>query len=138
MRAWRRVSKTKGGFICAIGVDRIANVRISADYTPSGYTITRPDEMIGIYKHKGLALVTDGEILPIAQGPLGGKGAFYQCRYGDYLMAMNCTDEKTFEIDIPNDLKDTSAEELISGRKYKLTQVVVQPLGTLILYTGRR
>jgi hypothetical protein len=119
-------------------IDRIANVRIRTDYTPSGYTVTRPDEMIGIYKHKGLVLATDGEALPIAEGPLGGKGDFYQCRYGDYLIAMNCTHEKTFEIDIPSDLKDTGAEELISGRQYKLTQIAVQPQETLILYIGRR
>jgi hypothetical protein len=119
-------------------IDRIANVRICTSYTPSGYTITRPDEMIGIYKHKDLTLATDSEVLPIAEGPLGGKGDFYQCRYGDYLIAMNCTEEKTFEIDIPFDLKGTIAEELISGRQYKLTQIVLQPLETLILYTGRR
>jgi len=76
MRAWRRVSKTKGGFICAIGIVYLC---ISDD----------------------------------------------SCRYGDYLIAMNCTHEKTFEIDIPVDMKDTSAEELISGRKHKLTQIVV-------------
>jgi hypothetical protein len=51
---------------------------------------------------------------------------------------MNCTHEKTFEIDIPNDMKGTSAEELISGRTYKLAHVIVQPRETLVLYTGRR
>jgi len=118
-------------------IDRIANVKICARYTPSGYTITRPEEMVGIYRHKDLVLATDGEILPIAEGPLGGKGDFYQCRYGDYLIAMNCTDEKTFEMDIPDDLKNTSVKELISDRAYRLDQIVVQPRKTLVLYTGR-
>jgi len=50
---------------------------------------------------------------------------------------MNCTDEKTFEMDIPDDLKNTSIKELISDRAYKLDQIVVQPRKTLVLYTSR-
>ncbi len=115
-------------------IDRLASVRICTNYTPSGYSVVRPEEMLGTYKYEGMALATDGEILPIAEGPLGGRGDFYQCRYGDYLIFMNCTDEETYKPDIPDDLKDLSAKDLISGDTYKLDQVIVPPGRTLVLY----
>ena len=115
-------------------VDRLANARIRTMYTPSGYSIVRPGEMLGTYKYEGMALATDGEVLPIAEGPLGGRGDFYQCRYGDYLIGMNCTDEETFELDIPDDLKDSRAKDLISGETYKMDQITVPPQKTLVLY----
>jgi hypothetical protein len=115
-------------------IDRLANVRIHTSYTPSGYSIVRPAEMLGTYKYKDMTLATDGEILPIAEGPLGGRGDFYQCRYGDYLTLMNCTDAKTYKPDIPDDLKNSSAKDLISGETYKLDQITIPPEKTLVLY----
>jgi len=115
-------------------IDRLANVRICTNYTPSGYSIVRPAEMLGTYKYEDMALATDGEILPIAEGPLGGKGDFYQCRYSDYLIFMNCTDEETYRPEIPDDLKSLSARDLISDSIYKLDQIIVPPQKTLVLY----
>ena len=63
-------------------------------------------------------------------------GYFYQCRYGDYLILMNCTDAEIYKPDIPDDLKNSSAKDLISGETYKLDQIAIPPEKTLVLYTS--
>ena len=115
-------------------IDRIANVRIQTRYTPSGYTITRPAERCGPFVPKGTPLATDGEVLPIAEGSLGGRGDLYVCRYGDYFIVMNTTADRSIEPDIPDDLKGASGRDLLTGRPVTLNGLQVPPLSTLVLY----
>jgi hypothetical protein len=114
-------------------MDRIAVVRQRTDFEPSGMTYTRPDWTNFGFGNGGLRYpgvfhsAHAGEKLPIAKIPpevsfkegqenvYAGKGDFYVLRYGPYLIGMNMTKERTFELTVPADVK--SATELISGRK---------------------
>ena len=82
-------------------IDRIANVRIETEFTPSGGAITRPGERPGPFVERGKRLVTDGDVLPLAAGPLGGAGDFHAARYGEYLIGMNCSRDRTFRPAVP-------------------------------------
>ena len=71
---------------------------------------------------------------------------FYQLHYGNYLIAMNTTEEGTyresaFELQEPDDLDldqpMTEALDLVSGKMIDLTKpVIVEPRSTVILYLG--
>lgn len=120
-------------------VDRIANIRIATEYTPSGKSIVRPKERCGQFVKPGAVLVTDGEELPLAAGPLGGMGDFYTARYGDYLIGMNCTGDRTFTLRIPPRSAGRPLRELVSGEMTGPAAThVVGPGTTAILYLGPR
>lgn len=95
--------------------DRIANVHIETRFTPSGRSVTRPKERCGPFVKPGTSLATDGEELPLAAGPLGGLGDLYVARYGPYLVAMNCTRGRTFELAIPPALRACRLRDLVTG-----------------------
>lgn len=69
---------------------------------------------------------------------------FYQLRYGDYVIAMNTTEEDTyreqiFQVQEPENLERPIREvrDLISGEMIDLTKPVkVEPRSTVILYLG--
>ncbi|MEO5914790.1 MAG: hypothetical protein ABIS50_11185 [Luteolibacter sp.] len=100
--------------------DRIATVMEDIDYTPSGMEYTRPNWTnfgFGNGGHPYPANYTSahtGEKLPIAKIPAGvsfkpgeeniyaGRGDFYQLRYGPYLIAMNMSADKTFDLKAPD------------------------------------
>jgi hypothetical protein len=116
-------------------VDRIANIRIETEFTPSGMTITRPKELSGCFVEPGAKLVTDGEPLPLAAGPLGGMGDFYVARYGEYLVGMNCTADRMFRLAIPADLARGRRTDLISKRNYRPAAVHrIGPGATAVLH----
>ena len=116
-------------------VDRIANVRIRTRFCPSGYALTRPAERCGPFVPGGVALATDGEILPIADGPLPGKADLYECRFGPYLIVMNTTADRSFEAEIPVDLQGSAAIDLIGKEAVRLDTLKVGPARTMVLYT---
>jgi hypothetical protein len=90
-----------------------------------------------------------GERLPISQrpadaklpeygqfGPFVGRAAFYQLRYGDYLIGLNTTEANRYDLDVPNGR--AGAPDLISGNPVDASagHVPVPPRSTVILYLG--
>lgn len=100
--------------------DRIATVAADIQYTPSGMEYERPNWTNFGFADGGLRYPVDitsahaREKLPIAKIPAGvdfkigqesiyaGKGDFYQVRYGRYVIAMNMSTDKTFDVNAPN------------------------------------
>jgi hypothetical protein len=71
---------------------------------------------------------------PGQESPFAGRGSFYQLHYGNYLIGMNCTKDKTYELNIPTVAKGTSAPDLISGQTLALQDKVnVPPQSTVVL-----
>ncbi len=69
-------------------------------------------------------------------GPFVGKAAFYSMQYGDYLIGMNTTENRSYTLHVPPGYRQ--APELISGKEMELTgEVTVPPLSTLVLYLGK-
>jgi hypothetical protein len=99
--------------------DRIATVKLDTGFTPSGMEYSRPDWTNfgfanGGHRYPGqYQSAHAGEKLPIARIPDGvafkagqenihaGRGDFYQLRYGQYLIAMNMSADKSFEMKAP-------------------------------------
>jgi hypothetical protein len=88
-----------------------------------------------------------GEKLPIAKIPsdvrfrpgeesvYAGKANFYTLRYGDYLIGLNTTTDKTFELRPP--AASASAIDLVSGKTVKLAgPIPVAPRSTVVLWFG--
>ena len=135
-------------------VDRIAVVREDAQFTPSGQFYLRPDWITFAFGNGGpkypgeMHSACAGEQLAIGKMPDGvkfklgdenvyaGKADFYTLRYGDYLIGINMTTGKTFELQPPTGLSE--ARELISRKTVKLdTLVKVAPRSTVVLYFGK-
>ncbi|HEY3325453.1 MAG TPA: hypothetical protein VGP72_33685 [Planctomycetota bacterium] len=121
---------------------RIAVVREEAVFEKSAQTYTRPDwtnmgfgnggHRYPMELHSALA----GEKLPIAKIPDGirfkpgdesvfaGKAEFYTLAYGKYLIGMNCSKEKTFDLTVPKDcakaLDLVTRKEMAAGTVLKL------------------
>ena len=61
---------------------------------------------------------------------------FYTLRYGNYLIGMNLTTDKTFELKPPAGIAE--AKELVSGKTVKLdAPLKVAPRSTVVLYFGK-
>jgi hypothetical protein len=135
-------------------IDRIAVVRVETEFTPSGQFYTRPDWVISDFLTGGPQYPVElhsahlGEQLPIARIPAGvkfkpgdenayaGKGDFYTLRYGDYLIGMNMTTDRTFELKPPAGVK--AAPDLVSRKTVKLNAPVkVTPRSTVVLWLGK-
>ncbi len=135
--------------------DRIAVVREQTKFEPAGIEYTRPDWVNFGFANGGLRYPGNlhsahaGEKLPIAKIPAGiafkagqensfaGRGTFYELRYGPYLIGMNMTKDKTFELPTPAGLK--SAPELVSRKTMPLSGTVsVPPRSTVVLLVGAR
>ena len=135
-------------------MDRIAVVREEVEFVPSGQFYTRPDWInfgfaSGGPRYPGeMHSAHAGEKLPIAKIPDGvkfkpgdesvyaGKGEFYTLRYGNYLIGMNLTADKTFELKTPPEMIE--AEELVSGKPIKLkAPVQIPPRSTRVLWFGK-
>ena len=132
--------------------DRIAVVREETEFEPGGLSYTRPDAIGGntqggVHYPDDLHSAEAGEKLPIAKIPGGlrfgpgdesvyaGKGEFYALRYGNYLIGMNMTTDKMFELKTPDDIKE--ARELVSGKTLLLGAALkVQPRSTVVLWFG--
>lgn len=117
-------------------IDRIAVVQEDAQFTPSGQFYTRPDWINFGFGNGGPKFPAElhsahaGEELPIAKVPAGvqfrpgdesvyaGKADFYTLRYGSYLIGMNLTTDKMFELKPPTGIAE--AKELVSNKIVKL------------------
>lgn len=128
--------------------ERIAIVRQETLFEPYGEFYSRPDWIDfgfakGGHKYPGkLHSAHTGEKLPIAKIPDGvkfepgdesfyaGKGDFYICRYGRYLIAMNTTKNKTFEAEAP-----AKSRDLVTGKTFESDQKVkVGPRTTAVFF----
>ena len=134
--------------------DRIAVVREETQFDPHGMTYTMPDwtdtEMPGgghlypVEAHQADA----GTVLPIARVPVtdrykpgdenvhAGRGTFYKLRYGPYLIAMNCTADRTFTLALPVGGGPLRA---LTGGKAPVkagSTVAVGPGSTVVYYVG--
>jgi hypothetical protein len=66
-----------------------------------------------------------------------GKGDFYVLSYGDYLIGMNMTTDKVFELKPPTGISE--AKELASGKIVKLSgPLKVVPRTTVVLWFGKK
>lgn len=135
-------------------MDHIAVVHVETRFTPSGMYYTRPDQINFGFGNGGprypvkMHSAFTGEKLPIAKIPAGvkfkpgdenvyvGKGDFYTLRYGDYLIGMNMTPDKTFELQ--PDAKAREAKELVSQKIVSLNAPLkVPPRSTVVLWFWR-
>jgi hypothetical protein len=135
-------------------VDRIAVVHEDAKFEPSGQFYARPDWVNFGFGNGGPRYPVEmhsahaGEKLPVAKIPDGvkfkpgdesvyaGKAEFYALRYGNYLIGMNLTTDKTFELKPPVGARE--AKELVSGKTVKLdAPLKVAPRSTVILWLGK-
>jgi hypothetical protein len=136
-------------------VDHIAVVKEDVQFTPGGEVYTRPDWTTfgfgnGGPKYPGnLHSAHAGEKLPIAKVPgdvkfkpgdenvYAGKGEFYTLRYGNYLIGMNMTTDKTFELKVPDAVlkepKELVSQKLLS----QAAPVKVAPRSTMVLFFGK-
>jgi hypothetical protein len=133
--------------------ERIAVLSEQTDFIDSGQIYTRPDWIDQYMAHGGytypggLHSALAGEQLPIAQFPPGdttrygsedpfaGRGTFYQLRYGNYLIGMNSSDQKTFQLAVPAGLGQ--ARDLISGTVRNLSEPInIPPRSTVVLWLG--
>ena len=136
--------------------DRIAVVRQDEQFEPSGMTYERPDWVNMGFGNGGMRYPGNdhsaiaGEKLPIAKIPAGvpfkpgdesvyaGRASFYILRYGPYLVGMNTTPDKTFDLKVPDDAK--SAKALVSGGTDATSgeMLKVGPRSTHVYYLGSR
>ena len=135
-------------------IDRIAVVHEDERFEPDGRFWTRPDWVNMGFGGGGMRYPGDlhsalaGENLPIAkipadsqfkpgdESPFAGRASFYQLRYGPYLIGMNSTNDKTFELQGPPGVD--SARDLVSGQTVSLlAPVKVAPHATVVLYLDR-
>jgi hypothetical protein len=134
---------------------RIATVKSLFEVVPSGEEWTRPDvidfERSGGFPPPGedTHQALQGEALPISKrpgdasepkygtwGPFVGKAAFYWLRYGDYVIGINTTENRSYPLPTPSGF--TQAPDLASGKALDLRhEVKVGPRTTVVLYLGK-
>lgn len=135
-------------------IDRIATVSEAIECAPSGLEYTRPNWTNFGFANGGFRYperidsAHAGEKLPIARIPrdiafkagqesiFAGKGEFYTLRYGSYLIAMNMSEDKSFELTIPSEA--TSVKDLVSGNR-NVVAGTTQNVGartTAVFYLG--
>ncbi|HEX7577762.1 MAG TPA: hypothetical protein VF430_06990, partial [Verrucomicrobiae bacterium] len=131
--------------------DRIAVVKEDVEFQPSGLFYTRPDWTTFGFGDGGPRYPQDlhsaeaGERLPIGRAPAGvmfqpgdenvhaGKGEFYTLHYGDYLIGMNTTKDKTFHLSPAAGAQ--RARELVSQKFLALdAPIPVGPRSTVVLW----
>ena len=130
---------------------QVAVVHEDVKFEPSGKTWKRPNWINfgfgngGLHYPIKLDSAHTGEELPIAklpadvplepgrENPFLGRADFYQLRYGPYLIGMNTTKEKTFELTLPAGVEQ--APDLVTNRSLTLnTPVRVGPRTTVVLF----
>lgn len=133
-------------------LSRIAVVGEQTEFEPSGLTYTRPDWTNMGFGNGGVKYPGDlhsahaGEKLPIAKMPAGvkfkvgdenayaGRGSFYTLRYGHYLIGMNCTTDRHYELKLPAGWAD--ATELAGGKSVKPGDALqVAPRSTMVIFS---
>ncbi len=130
----------------------IASVLAGFEINDAGRVWTRPDVVdflrSGGFRPPGedIHQAWQGEKLPVAKrppdarepadgqwGPFVGKADFYHLRYGDYLIALNTTDDRRFAL--PSIMGFTRARDLASGKLVDLRDApFVGPRSTRVLH----
>ena len=132
-------------------IDRVATVKLETEFTASGMDYTRPDWTNFGFANGGHRYPAEfvsahaGEKLPIARIPEGvafkagqenlhaGKGDFYRLRYGPYLIGMNMSEDRTFELEVPD--HGGEVRELVSGKPPAAGGTLkVGPRSTVVLH----
>ena len=135
-------------------VDHIAVVRQDEQFEASGQFWSRPDWVNMGFGNGGLRYPGDlhsaltGEKLPIAkipegvkfrpgdESPYAGRASFYQLRYGPYLIGMNASPDKSYDLVAPEGLASAAAPELISGKTLPVS-AKVPPHSTVVFFLGQ-
>lgn len=137
-------------------IERIVTAKTEFEYEPSGVKPYIRPQWIDTIRVPGFPPPgTDfdqawaGEEEPVAArpsdaqkpgyndwGPFLGKASYYHLRYGDYLIGMNCSENKTYELAVPDAGK--SWPDLISGKTLSAQQLIqIPPMSTVVLYLGK-
>lgn len=135
-------------------IDRVSNIYIHAEaesdgmvYRRTGNTNIELHAPRDWYKNEVESAHTGEEQL-IAKFPEGtqcvagrescyaGKADYYRMEYGDYIVAMNCTKDRTFELTIPDVRRVINFSDNKSVVKEKMIQI--KPMSTVVLYTGMK
>lgn len=137
--------------------DRTATVALDRqEYEPSGLYFTRPDNphingtRFSIAYPDDGPVWTAGERQPVARLPPGsvyaagedngyaGRADYYQLSYGPYLIAMNSSKDKAFDLALPP--RAAAVRELVSGVELPPGQASVRlkPGSTAVIYLGQR
>lgn len=134
-------------------MERLANVYTKVEFTDSGLRYTRPDWVnLGFWGtrewYEGVHSAHAGEVLPIARIPEGipfkpgdenafaGRADFYLLEFGNYVIGMNSSTNKTTEIDVPSARKVlnlTNNKEIVTSGKVK-----IKPQSTIVLYIEKK
>jgi hypothetical protein len=139
-------------------IERSATVWQKTQFEDSGQTYRMDDHVNAPFSGKferdykdgglGETLAEAGTELSIAQVPdsvedytpgkeniFAGKGDFYLLEYGNYLIAMNCTKDQSFPLEIPETF--AGAKELVSGKTVETGSVEIAPSKTVVLYRAK-
>ena len=129
--------------------DRIANICIESQFEPSGLFFTRRNWVTLSWLpirnfYPGIESAHVGEVLPIAkvpggiefkpgeENPYAGKAEFYKMKYGKYLVAMNCTDDKSYDLEVPAGY--SNATDLVTKKKIGNVKLLhIKPRTTVVL-----
>lgn len=128
-------------------IDRVATVFQDIKFTDSGMRYKRPERVNLAFSdardfYPEIKSAHTGEELPIAKIPAGiqfepgsenayaGRGDFYTLRYGKYLIAMNCTKDRSYELKVPQKDKVFSFPE---KEEVKQPIINVSPHTTVVL-----
>lgn len=153
-RAERAVNRVARVFEMTPQLTRIATVRSEAEIIDSGETYTRPDWIDRIRGRgitppgQNLHQAWAGEVMPISKrpegatspkygewGPFVGKAAFYQLRYGDFLIGVNTTEDREYTLKVPAGLE--RAIDLVTRKEIDTKHGVRIPaLSTVVLDLG--
>ncbi|MDC7676284.1 hypothetical protein [Asticcacaulis machinosus] len=136
--------------------DRLATVALDRQaYAPSGLYYTRPNNphingtRFTVKYPDDADVWTAGEKDPVAKLPEGskyvpgednpyaGRADYYQLTYGPYLVAINGSTQKSFELKLPTrtaPVKDLVSGALVATDKATLT---VPPSTTTVIYLGK-
>ena len=132
-------------------VERVATVKLDTEFRPSGLDYVRPNWTNFGFANGGHRYPAEfvsahaGEKLPIAKIPDGiafkpgqenihaGKGDFYQLRYGPYLIAMNTSADRSFDLTAPDHAG--LIRNLTHGKKVRPGSTAkIAPRSTLVLH----
>lgn len=128
-------------------IEQVSTVFQDVKYTDSGLTYQRPPRVNLHFSdardfYSGVESAHTGEILPIAKVPEGinyqpgwenihaGRADFYTLRYGKYLIAMNTTTDRSYELEVPKAKKVLDFPTKQPVKELKLT---VEPRTTVVL-----
>jgi hypothetical protein len=131
-------------------IDRISTVLEDVQFDPSGMFYTRPDNIDSLaqgspfHDYGDLHSAHAGERLPIPKIPAGtsykpgdesvyaGRGSFYTLRYGPYLIAMNMSEDKSYDLAPQPGVE--SGKNLSTGKTISLkAPLKLKPLSTVVL-----